>query len=128
MLTEGDIYWIINKFKDSIPKIREIVLNNTEYDNIGSISLRVLNKDRFTTLVPRTDEYTYHSLIDILENYDIDIAKDVLNLWYLFMNSYIVINCINLSNITLDLDILLDRNKVVLLINNMIQIEKELKR
>lgn len=128
MLTEGDIYWMINKFKDSISKIREIVLNNTEYDNIGSISLRVLNKDRFTTLVPRTDEHTYHSLIDILENYDIDIAKDVLNLWYLFMNSYIVINCINLSNITLDLDILLDRNKVVLTINNTIQIEKELKR
>lgn len=128
MLTEGDIYWMINKFKDSISKIREIVYSNTEYDLVKSINLRVFNKERVTTLIPHTGKYTYHSVVDILENYDIDIAKDVLNLWYLFMNSYIVINCINLSNITLDLDILLDRNKVVLTINNTIQIEKELKR
>ena len=128
MLTEGDLYWMINHFKESIPKIREIVYSNTEYDLVKSINLRVFNKERITILIPHTGKYTYHSVVDILENYDRDIAKDVLNIWDLFMNSYVVIDKIHLNDIALDLDILFDRNIISLTINNMIQIEKELKR
>ena len=127
MLTEGDLYWMINHFKESIPKIREIVYSNTEYDLVKSINLRVFNKERVTILIPHTGKYTYHSVVDILENYDRDIAKDVLNIWDLFMSSYVVIDREHLSDITLDFSVLLDRNKVVLTINNIIKIEKELK-
>lgn len=127
MLTEGYFNWIIRQFKDNIPKVREIMLNNTEYDKIGSINLRVINKDRFTTLVPRTSDRTYNSIIDILENYDRDIAKDVLNLWDLFMSCYAVIERITLNDITLDFSILFDRNKIVLTINHTLQLEKELR-
>lgn len=127
MLTEGDLYWMINKFKENIPKIREIVYSNTEYDLVKSINLRVFNKERVTTLIPHTGKYTYHSVVDILENYDRDIAKDVLNIWDLFMNSYVVIDKINLSDITIDFSILLDRNKIVLTIGNIVQLEKELR-
>ena len=128
MLTEGDLYWMINHFKENIPKIREIVYSNTEYDLVKSINLRVFNKERVTTLIPHTGKYTYHSVVDILENYDRDIAKDVLNIWDLFMNSYVAIDKINLSDITLDLDILFDRNIISLTINNIIKIKKELER
>lgn len=128
MLTEGDLYWMINHFKENILKIREIVSSNTEYDLVKSINLRVFNKERVTTLIPRTGKYTYNSVVDILENYDRDIAKDVLNIWDLFMNSYVVIDKIHLSDITLDLDILFDRNIISLTINNIIKIEKELTR
>lgn len=127
MLTEGDLYWMINKFKENIPKIHEIVYSNTEYDLVKSINLRVFNKERVTTLIPHTGKYTYHSVVDILENYDRDIAKDVLNIWDLFMNSYVVIDKINLSDITIDFSILLDRNKIILTIGNIIQLEKELR-
>lgn len=127
MLTEGDLYWMINHFKDNISKIREIVYSNTEYDLVKSINLRVFNKERVTTLIPHTGKYTYHSVVDILENYDRDIAKDVLNLWDLFMNSYVVIDKIHLNDITIDFSILLDRNKIVLTIGNIVQLEKELR-
>lgn len=127
MLTEGDLYWMIKTFKENIPKIREIVYSNTEYDLVKSINLRVFNKERVTTLIPHTGKYTYHSVVDILENYDRDIAKDVLNIWDLFMNSYVVIDKINLSDITIDFSILLDRNKIVLTIGNIVQLEKELR-
>jgi hypothetical protein len=128
MLTEGSLNCLTIQFKDNIPKIREIVLNTSEYDNIGSINLRVINKDRFTTLVPRTGDKTYNSIIDILENYDRDIAKDILNLWDLFIGCYAVIDRICLSDITLDFSVLFDRNKIVLTIGNIVQLEKELKR
>nr|DAR27877.1 MAG TPA: hypothetical protein [Caudoviricetes sp.] len=128
MLTEGDLYWMINKFKEHIPKIREIVSSNTEYNLVKSINLRVFNKERVTTLIPHTGKYTYHSVVDILENYDRDIAKDVLNLWDLFMNSYVVIDKIHLNDITLDFSVLFDKNKIVLTIDHIVQLEKELKR
>ena len=66
MLTEGDLYWMINKFKENILKIREIVSSNTEYNLVKSINLRVFNKERVTALIPHTGKYTYHSIVDIL--------------------------------------------------------------
>ena len=128
MLTEVSFNWMVRSFKDNVHKIREIILNSEEYESIGSIHLRVLNKERSTILIPRTGEYTYDGIIDILENYDREVAKGVLNLWDIFMTAYANIEPIKLSDITIDLDILFDRNKITLTIDHILQFEKELKR
>nr|DAI41139.1 MAG TPA: hypothetical protein [Caudoviricetes sp.] len=128
MLTEVSFNWMVRSFKDNVHKIREIILNSEEYESIGSIHLRVLNKERSTILIPRTGEYTYDGIIDILENYDREVAKGVLNLWDIFMTAYANIEPIELRDITINLDILFDRNKITFTIDHILQFEKELKR
>ena len=128
MLTEVSFNWMVRSFKNNIQKIREIILNNEEYESIESIHLRVLNKERSTILIPRTGEYTYDGIIDILENYDREVAKGVLNLWDLFVTAYANIEPIELHDITIDLDILFDRNMIILTLDHILQFEEELKR